>query len=228
VLLSLPRAIAGALMPIAALYTRAKAPESAPGIMPVSVYAGFGARVNADCADNAAARAYGDATAVSKSLLDVGAENGGFTPMLYAAAAALLHHDKVGDVVTLELQGKQEPGFSGGPLRLSGDIRHQSDGGFGGNGPILSGIGHSFGLTAVLRVQGIDVLAVTLPLANAGLAAGLHLWHRPRTAALYGGQIDAAFPRRVQSDVRSGDYLRHWRWPPREPTCAARSFLWTS
>ncbi len=213
----------------AALYTRAKAHETEPGILAVSVNAGFGesdileagptvvvtydqnlpeavarARVIAealadtiwdqrasvsndfltpqtaaiiardfdaangplviaDYADNPGAGAYGDATALLKALLEVGAENGGFAPMIDAEAATLLHRHKVGEMVTLDLGGKQDPSFGGGPLRLTGEIRHLSDGTYTGNGPILGGITHSFGPTAVLRVQGIDILVVTQP-----------------------------------------------------------------
>jgi len=78
-------------------------------------------------------------------------------------AAAILHRHKVGDHVTLALGGKQDPSFGGGPLNVTGEIIHLSDGSYTGNGPILGGITHSFGPTAVLRVQGIDILVVTQP-----------------------------------------------------------------
>ena len=122
-----------------------------------------GPLVIADYADNPGAGAYGDATALLQALLDTGADNGAFAPMIDPQAAALLHRHQVGATVTLDLGGKQDASFGGGPLHLTGEILHLSDGTYTGNGPILGGITHSFGPTAVLRVQGIDILVVTQP-----------------------------------------------------------------
>lgn len=63
----------------------------------------------------------------------------------------------------LDIGGKCDPSFGGGPLRLTGTVVHLSDGTFTGDGPILGGITHSFGPTAVVRVAGIAILVVTLP-----------------------------------------------------------------
>ena len=122
-----------------------------------------GPLVIADYADNPGAGAYGDATALLQALLKAGAAPGAFAPMIDPEAAAILHRHKVGDIVTLEIGGKCDPTFGGGPLRLTGEIVHLSDGTYTGDGPILGGITHSFGPTAVLRVLGIDILLVTLP-----------------------------------------------------------------
>ena len=46
----------------------------------------------------------------------------------------------------------------GGPLRLTGVIERLSDGAYIGDGPIQGGLPHSFGPTAVLRVDGVRVL----------------------------------------------------------------------
>ncbi len=121
-----------------------------------------GPLVIADYADNPGAGAYGDATALLAALLKAGAAPGAFAPMIDPEAAATLHRHAPGDRVTLDLGGKCDPAFGGGPLRLTGEIVHLSDGTFTGDGPILGGITHSFGPTAVLRVQGIDILVVTL------------------------------------------------------------------
>ncbi len=126
---------------------------------------GFDARkgplVIADYADNPGAGAYGDATALLGALLAAGADRGAFAPMIDPGAAAELHRHKVGATVTLQLGGKHDPSFGGGPLRLTGKVIHLSDGTYTGDGPMLGGITHSFGPTAVLRVNGIDILVVT-------------------------------------------------------------------
>lgn len=121
-----------------------------------------GPLVIADYADNPGAGAYGDATALLEALLAVGATGGAFAPMIDPEAAAELHRHRVGDTVTLDLGGKCDPSFGGGPLRLTGEVVHLSDGTYTGDGPILGGITHSFGPTAVFRVKGIDILVVTL------------------------------------------------------------------
>ncbi|EEW25304.1 M81 family metallopeptidase [Rhodobacter ferrooxidans] len=122
-----------------------------------------GPLVIADFADNPGAGAYGDATALLAALLESGAHPGAFAPMIDPEAAAELHRHKVGDTVTLLIGGKCDATFGGGPLRLTGNVVHLSDGTYTGDGPILGGITHSFGPTAVFRVQGIDILIVTLP-----------------------------------------------------------------
>jgi microcystin degradation protein MlrC len=119
--------------------------------------------VIADYADNPGAGAYGDATALLQALLSAGATEGGFAPVIDAEAASLLHQHRVGETVTIALGGKVDPAFGGGPLTLTGEIMHLSDGSYTGDGPILGGITHSFGPTAVLRVDGIDILVVTIP-----------------------------------------------------------------
>lgn len=121
-----------------------------------------GPLVIADYADNPGAGAYGDATALLETLLALGAAPGAFSPMIDPEAAETLHRHKVGDAITLDIGGKCDPSFGGGPLRLSGQIVHLSDGTFTGDGPILGGITHSFGPTAVFRANGIDILIVTL------------------------------------------------------------------
>jgi len=122
-----------------------------------------GPLVIADYADNPGAGAYGDATALLSALLEAGAKGGAFAPMIDPEAARELHRHEVGDTVTLAIGGKHARSFGGGPLSLEGKIVHLSDGVYTGDGPILGGITHSFGPTAVFRVEGIDILVVTLP-----------------------------------------------------------------
>ena len=123
--------------------------------------AGKGPLVIADYADNPGAGAYGDGTNLLKAMLDAGVTNAVFAPMIDPEAARELHRHKVGDMVTLEIGGKNDPSFGGGPLRLTGQIMLLSDGTFRGDGPMLGGLDRTYGTTAVFRVQGIDILVVT-------------------------------------------------------------------
>jgi microcystin degradation protein MlrC len=122
-----------------------------------------GPLVIADYADNPGAGAYGDATNLLSALLEAGVKNAAFAPMVDPELARELHRHREGEVVTVDLGGKSDPGFGGGPLRLTGRIMKLSDGAFRGDGPMLGGLQRSFGTTAVLRVEGIDILVVTEP-----------------------------------------------------------------
>lgn len=117
--------------------------------------------VIADYADNPGAGSYGDSTALLKGLLDAGVKGAVFSPMVDAEAAAELHRSKEGDTVTVTVGGKGAPDFGGGPLTLTGVIRRLSDGAYVGDGPIQGGLAHSFGPTAVVDVDGIEVLLVS-------------------------------------------------------------------
>jgi microcystin degradation protein MlrC len=117
--------------------------------------------VIADYADNPGAGSYGDSTALLKGLLDAGVKGAVFSPMVDAEAAAELHRRKEGDTVTVTIGGKGAPDFGGGPLTVTGAIRRLSDGAYVGDGPIQGGLAHSFGPTAVIDVDGIEVLVVS-------------------------------------------------------------------
>lgn len=131
----------------------------------VAVARGFdpsaGPLIIADYADNPGSGAYGDATNLLKGMLDAGLTNAVFAPVIDPEAAAALHRHKEGDRVTIELGGKNDPAFGGGPLRLKGQVVRLSDGAFRGDGPMLGGLDRSYGPTAVLRVDGVDILVVT-------------------------------------------------------------------
>lgn len=120
-----------------------------------------GPLVIADYADNPGSGAYGDATNLLRAMLDAGLTNTTFAPMIDPVAAATLCGHQIGDRVTLDIGGKCDPAFGGGPLRLTGEVRHISDGDLIGDGPMIGGLAFSFGPTAVFRVGGVDILVVT-------------------------------------------------------------------
>ncbi len=117
--------------------------------------------VISDYADNPGAGSYGDSTALLKGLMEAGVQGAVFTPMIDPEAAAALHHHTVGETVTVTMGGKGDPNFGGGPLTVTGVIRHLSNGDYIGDGPIQGGLSHSFGPTAVIDLDGIEVLVVT-------------------------------------------------------------------
>lgn len=120
-----------------------------------------GPLIIADYSDNPGSGAYGDATNLLAGMIDAGLQNATFGPMIDPKAAAELCAERVGDTLTIELGGKNDPAFGGGPLTLTGTIRALSDGQITGDGPMMGGQQLNFGPTAVFRVGGIDILVVT-------------------------------------------------------------------
>jgi len=131
-----------------------------------AIGAGFDPRsgplVIADYADNPGAGGYGDSTALLGALLEAGVSNACFGPMVDGEAAQTLHGTEVGEHIQLALGGKTDAEFGGGPLTLEGELVSISDGHFVGDGPILGGLSRSYGPSAVLRVDGIEILVVTI------------------------------------------------------------------
>ena len=120
-----------------------------------------GPLVIADYADNPGSGAYGDATNLLKAMLDGGLTNAVFAPLIDPETATELHRHREGDQVTMAIGGRNDPAFGGGPLTVTGTIRHLSDGTYRGDGPMMGGLDRTYGPTAVIRVGGIDILIVT-------------------------------------------------------------------
>ncbi|MFD1159007.1 MlrC C-terminal domain-containing protein [Roseovarius aestuarii] len=116
----------------------------------------------ADYADNPGSGAYGDSTALLTALLEASITDACFGPMIDPETAALLQAQTVGDTVTLKLGGRTAPEFGGGPIEITGRVMWLGDGLVTGSGPILGGLQRSFGAIAVVRVEGIDILIVSI------------------------------------------------------------------
>ena len=122
-----------------------------------------GPLVIADYADNPGAGGYGDSTDLLRELLNVGVTNACFAPMVDGETVQALHNCEVGDRVQIDLGGKTDPEFGGGPLAVESELVSLSDGYFTGDGPMIHGLHGSFGPSAVVRVGSIEVLVVTIP-----------------------------------------------------------------
>jgi microcystin degradation protein MlrC len=130
-----------------------------------AIAAGFirsvGPLIIADYADNPGGGAYGDSTALLDALLKCDVGNACFGPMVDPVVAEQLHQHREGETVTVELGGKTDARFGGGPLNLTGQIRQLSNGLCTGDGPMMNGQELNFGKTCVLTVGGIDILVVS-------------------------------------------------------------------
>ena len=131
-----------------------------------AIAVGFDSRngplVIADYADNPGAGAYGDSTALLGALLGAGVRNACFGPMVDGEVAQALQGAKTGETIRVVLGGKVDASFGGGPLTLEGELLSISDGHYVGDGPILGGLSCSYGPSAVLLVDGIEILIVSI------------------------------------------------------------------
>ena len=122
-----------------------------------------GPLVIADYADNPGAGGYGDSTELLRELLNAGVTNACFAPLVDGEVVQELQAAVVGERVQLSLGGKTDPDFGGGPLVVEAELIALYDGHFIGDGPMLHGLHGSFGPSAVIRVDGIEILVVTIP-----------------------------------------------------------------
>lgn len=127
---------------------------------------GIGPLILADYADNPGAGGYGDATALLAALIEAVPATGEaaeacFGPIVDPEAAAELQQYPLGVEITLPIGGKGDPRLGGGPLTVTGRLIHRGAGAYRGDGPIIGGLDGSWGVMAVLRVAGVDVLITT-------------------------------------------------------------------
>ncbi|HEX5454744.1 MAG TPA: MlrC C-terminal domain-containing protein, partial [Stellaceae bacterium] len=137
------------LLSIAEAATRAK--EGRPGDKPLVI---------ADYTDNPGAGGYGDATAFLKALVEAGAERVAFHAICDPEAVEEGRRAGIGPA-TLAIGGKTDPRFGGGPLTLTGEITHLTNGRFVAYGPMGGGVERDFGPSLVFRVGGIDIIVIT-------------------------------------------------------------------
>ena len=117
--------------------------------------------VVADFSDNPGGGAYGDSTNLLQAMLQAEVTDACFGPMVDPEVAAQLQGHAVGDTVEVKLGGKTDPRFGGGPLSVRGRLAWRGVGDYTGDGPMIGGQQRSWGLAAVLQIDGIEVLVVT-------------------------------------------------------------------
>ncbi|HEX3862886.1 MAG TPA: M81 family metallopeptidase [Stellaceae bacterium] len=137
------------LLSVAEAVARAKA--GTPGDNPLVV---------ADYTDNPGGGGYGDATAFLKALVEAGADSVAFHAICDGEAVQAGIEAGIG-TATLTLGGKTDPAMGGGPLTLSGEITHLTNGRFVAYGPMGGGVERDYGPSLVFRVGGIDIILIT-------------------------------------------------------------------
>lgn len=129
----------------------ARAKEGKPGDKPLIV---------ADFTDNPGGGGYGDATAFLKGLVEGGVERVAFHAICDPEAVRDAMRAGIGPA-TLTLGGKTDPQLGGGPLTLTGEITHISNGRFIAYGPMGGGLERDYGPSIVFRVGGVDIIVIT-------------------------------------------------------------------
>jgi microcystin degradation protein MlrC len=122
---------------------------------------GQGPIIVADYADNPGGGAYGDSTALLAALLAAGVDEACFGGMTDPQTVQQLFTYQPGDTVEIQLGGKTDSRFGGQPLALKATLKLLSDGDYVGSGAMIGGLKRSWGPTAVIQVEGIEILVVT-------------------------------------------------------------------
>ena len=110
----------------------------------------------ADISDNPGGGSAQDGTALLASLLDAGVDGAALATIYDPDAVEAAAEAGVGEDVSLSLGGTS--GENGDPLDVTGRVRLLSDGNYRNYGPMSTGLAVSFGRTALLDIDGIDVL----------------------------------------------------------------------
>ncbi|WP_421927788.1 M81 family metallopeptidase [Neoaquamicrobium sediminum] len=117
--------------------------------------------VISDYSDNPGSGAYGDATTLLRSILEAGLTNVGFHAICDPEAALKAQEAGVGNTVRLKLGGKVDPSIGGAPLDVTAEVVTLSSGRFIAYGPIGGGTWRNHGLSALLRIDGVEVVVIT-------------------------------------------------------------------
>jgi microcystin degradation protein MlrC len=158
------------LLSVAEAVARAKAGQ--PGDKPLVV---------ADYTDNPGGGGYGDATAFLKGLVEAGVERVAFHAICDPEAVMAGMRAGIGMQTTIALGGKTDPAMGGGPLSLTGEVTHLSNGKFIAYGPMGGGVERDYGPSMVLRVGGIDIICITIT-ARRSISASSPRWASTRRA----------------------------------------------
>jgi microcystin degradation protein MlrC len=117
--------------------------------------------VLADMADNTGGGAAGDTTELLRALLRAGARATTVACLWDPEAVRACVAAGVGATLTLRVGGKIDPSH-GAPVEVTGRVRTLSDGRFVHRGPMLRGLEGRLGPTAVLDVNDLKIILISL------------------------------------------------------------------
>ncbi len=118
--------------------------------------------VLADFADNPAGGAYGDSPNLLRAMIDAGLSNAAFATISDPASVVTCRDAGEGARVTLSLGGKGAPELTA-PLETEAEVIRLGNGEFICAGPMWQGVGFSMGMSALVRIGGIQVIISSVP-----------------------------------------------------------------
>jgi microcystin degradation protein MlrC len=121
--------------------------------------------VLADFADNPGGGGYGDTTGLLRGMIEADLESAAMAAFYDPEAAAACHKAGVGATLTLKLGGKVDPRF-GAPIDVTGTVAQLSDGRMTIEGPMMRGVELEMGLTATLKIGGVEVVIISRRFQN--------------------------------------------------------------
>ncbi len=124
---------------------------------------GEGPIVIADASDNPGGGAIGDTTHILRRILERSVTGAAIATILDPESVEKCVAAGVGATVELELGGKSDPTYSGGPIGVSARVIALSDGKYVFKGKMSHGEIANHGKTAVVDVAGNTVLITTFP-----------------------------------------------------------------
>ncbi len=116
--------------------------------------------VLADFADNPGGGGYGDATRLLKGMIDAGLQNAAFATIYDPVSAEICRDNGIGAIVHLQLGGRCDAAL-GEPLQVRGTVKAVTNGSFRMEGPMTAGLKVEMGTTAVIAIDGIDVVVTS-------------------------------------------------------------------
>ena len=117
--------------------------------------------VLADVTDNPGSGHYGDSTDLLRAMIAADLQNTAFYAIFDPQAARDAQAIGVGNSGSITLGGKHDPRAGGGPLTVTAEVVTLSDGKFQTFGPMGGGVWRDYGLSALLRVGGIEIAVIT-------------------------------------------------------------------
>lgn len=119
--------------------------------------------VIADASDNPGGGAIGDTTHILRRILERGITGAVIATILDPESAEKCERAGVGATVSLELGGKSDPMYSGGPVKVEARVLKISDGKYVFKGQMSHGEIANHGKTAVVEIAGNTVLITSFP-----------------------------------------------------------------
>ena len=117
--------------------------------------------VIADVTDNPGSGHYGDATNLLRAMIAADLQNTAFYAIFDPQAARDAQAIGVGNTGPLTIGGKHDPAAGGPPLTVTAEIITLSNGKFQTFGPMGGGVWRDYGLSALIRVGGIDIILIS-------------------------------------------------------------------